>query len=112
MELIRPLYYVREDEIKAWRDDNGLRFLQCACRFTEQSALNGDTDASDSKRLDTKRLIQKLKKTNPHIEANIFNSMHNVNIDTVIAYKKNGVVHHFLDDYEPSCKATDEGGAV
>ena len=112
MELIRPLYYVREDDIKAWRDDNGLRFLQCACRFTEQSALNGDTDASDSKRLDTKRLIQKLKKTNPHIEANIFNSMHNVNIDTVIAYKKDGVVHHFLDDYEPSCKATDEGGAV
>ena len=99
MELIRPLYYVREDEIKAWRDENKLHFLQCACRFTEECALNNETDASDSKRLDTKRLIRQLKKTNPHIEANLFNSMHNVNVDTVIAYKKDGVVHHFLDAY-------------
>lgn len=99
MELIRPLYYVREDEIKEWRDENKLHFLQCACRFTEECALNNETDASDSKRLDTKRLIRQLKKTNPHIEANLFNSMHNVNVDTVIAYKKDGVVHHFLDAY-------------
>ena len=99
MELIRPLYYVREDEIKAWRDENKLHFLQCACRFTEKCALNNETDASESKRLDTKRLIRQLKKTNPHIEANLFNSMHNVNVDTVIAYKKDGVVHHFLDAY-------------
>ncbi len=99
MELIRPLYYVREDEIKAWRDENKLHFLQCACRFTEECALNNETDASESKRLDTKRLIRQLKKTNPHIEANLFNSMHNVNVDTVIAYKKDGVVHHFLDAY-------------
>lgn len=99
MELIRPLYYVREDEIKAWRDENKLHFLQCACRFTEECALNNETDASDSKRLDTKRLIRQLKKTNPHIEANLFNSMHNVNVDTVIAYKKDGVVHHFLETY-------------
>ena len=99
MELIRPLYYVREDEIKAWRDENKLHFLQCACHFTEECALNNETDASDSKRLDTKRLIRQLKKTNPHIEANLFNSMHNVNVDTVIAYKKDGVVHHFLDAY-------------
>ncbi len=99
MELIRPLYYVREDEIKAWRDENKLHFLQCACRFTEECALNNDADTSDSKRLDTKRLIRQLKKTNPHIEANLFNSMHNVNVDTVIAYKKDGVVHHFLDAY-------------
>ena len=99
MELIRPLYYVREDEIKAWRDENKLHFLQCACRFTEECALNNETDSSDSKRLDTKRLIRQLKKTNPHIEANLFNSMHNVNVDTVIAYKKDGVVHHFLDAY-------------
>lgn len=100
MELIRPLYYVREDEIKAWRDHNGLRFLQCACRFTEQTALSNADAASDSKRLDTKRLIRQLKKTNPHVEANLFNSMHNVNVDTVIAYKKDGVVHHFLDTYD------------
>ncbi|MBQ3284223.1 MAG: ATPase [Ruminococcus sp.] len=96
MELIRPLYYVREDDIKAWRDDNGLRFLLCACRFTEAC----DTGAADSKRQDTKRLIRELKKNNPHVEANIFNSMHNVNIDTVIAYKKDGVIHHFLEEYD------------
>ena len=98
MELIRPMYYVREADIIAWRDYNGLEFLQCACRFTEACAA--DDAASDSKRLDTKLLIQKLKHTNPHIEANIFNSMHNVNVDTVIAYKKDGVVHHFLEEYD------------
>ncbi|MBQ3265077.1 MAG: ATPase [Ruminococcus sp.] len=98
MELIRPLYYVRENDIKAWRDHNRLRFLQCACRFTEAC----DTGTADSKRQDTKRLIQELKKTNPRVEANIFNSMHNVNVDTVIAYKKDGVVHHFLEDYNES----------
>ena len=109
MELIRPLYYVREDDIKAWRDYNGLRFLQCACRFTEAC----DNGTADSKRQDTKRLIRELKKSNPHIEANIFNSMHNVNIDTVIAYKKDGVVHHFLEEYDARDEQTeDKGGAV
>lgn len=112
MELIRPLYYVREDDIKAWRDANGLRFIQCACRFTEQCSECNDDGTSDSKRLETKRLIRELKKTNPHIEANIFNSMHNVNVDTVIAYKKHGVVHHFLEEYDDVLKADiDEGGA-
>ncbi len=99
MELIRPLYYVREEDIKAWRDFNGLHFIQCACRFTETCSSCTEDGTSNSKRLDTKRLIAELKKTNPHIEANIFNSMHNVNVDTVIAYKKDGVVHHFLEDY-------------
>ena len=109
MELIRPLYYIREDDIKAWRDYNCLRFLQCACRFTEAC----DNGTADSKRQDTKRLIRELKKSNPHIEANIFNSMHNVNIDTVIAYKKNGVVHHFLEEYDARDEQTeDKGGAV
>ena len=98
MQLIRPMYYIREDDIKAWRDFNGLRFLQCACRFTENAERSGQ-EASVSKRLETKRLIKELKKSNPHIEANIFNSMHNVNIDTVIAYKKDGIVHHFLENY-------------
>lgn len=98
MQLIRPMYYIREDDIKAWRDFNGLRFLQCACRFTENAERSGQ-EASVSKRFETKRLIKELKKSNPHIEANIFNSMHNVNIDTVIAYKKDGIVHHFLEDY-------------
>jgi tRNA(Ile)-lysidine synthase TilS/MesJ len=99
MELIRPLYYIREDDIEAWRDFNGLRFLRCACRFTEQTEASPDDKESDSKRLETKRLIRELKKSNPHIEANIFNSMRNVNVDTVIAYKKDGVIHRFTDDY-------------
>lgn len=99
MELIRPLYYVREDDIKAWCDANGLRFIRCACRFTEECDSCGG-ESSDSKRQETKLLIQRLKKTNPRIEANIFNSMHNVNVDTVIAYKKDGAVHHFLDEYD------------
>ncbi len=98
MELIRPLYYVREDDIIAWRDFNKLEFLRCACRFTEKlEAENGES--SDSKRLETKRLIKELKKSNPNIEANIFNSMHNISLDAVIAYKKNGEVHNFLDEY-------------
>ena len=108
MELIRPMYYIREDEIKAWRDYHHLRFLQCACRFTENNRADSDGD-SDSKRLETKRLIRELKKTNPRVEANIFNSMHNVNVDTVIAYKKHGQVHHFLEEYELSGKGG--GGA-
>lgn len=95
MELIRPLYYVREEDIMAWRDYHGLQFLQCACRFTEGT----EAGTSDSKRQETKRLIRELKQSNPRVEANIFNSMHNVNIDTVIAYKKDGVVHGFLEDY-------------
>lgn len=98
MELIRPLYYVREDDIIAWRDFNKLEFLRCACRFTEKlEAENGES--SDSKRLETKRLIKELKKSNPNIEANIFNSMRNVSLDAVIAYKQNGEVHNFLDEY-------------
>ena len=109
MELIRPLYYVREDEIKAWRDHNHLQFIQCACRFTEDCSLGGD-GSSDSKRLDTKLLIRQLKKTNPHIEANIFNSMHNVNVDTVIAYKKDGVLHHFLERYDAAVRDESKKG--
>lgn len=101
MELIRPMYYVREDDIKAWRDHNGLRFLRCACRFTEKAELSGNGE-SESKRLETKRLIKELKKTNPRVEANIFNSMRNVNIDTVLAYKKNGIVHGFSENYMSS----------
>lgn len=98
MELIRPMYYVREDDIKAWRDYNELEFLRCACRFTEKlEAENGES--SESKRLETKQLIKELKKSNPNIEANIFNSMKNVYIDAVITYKKDGQAHNFLDEY-------------
>ena len=98
MQLIRPMYQIREDDIKAWRDYHGLQFLRCACRFTEQTA-GGSGRESDSKRLETKRLIRMLKETNPRVEQNIFRSMYNVSLDTVIAYKKDGVTHHFLDEY-------------
>lgn len=99
MELIRPLYYVREDDIKAWRDYNNLHFIQCACHFTDTCSSCREDGTSASKRMETKLLIKELKKTNPNIEANIFNSMHNVSIDAVIAYKKDGKIHNFLDEY-------------
>ena len=100
MELIRPLYYIREEDIIAWRDYNKLQFLRCACRFTEAlEAESGDRESA-SKRKETKLLIQELKKTNPSVEANIFNSMHNVALDAVIAYKTKGEKHHFLDTYK------------
>lgn len=99
MELIRPLYLVREADICAWRDYNELRFLQCACHFTETCSTFHEDGSSSSKRLETKKLIAELKKTNPFVESNIFSSVENVNLDTVIEYKKNGVRHNFLDEY-------------
>ncbi len=99
MELIRPLYLVREDDIKHWRDYNELNFLQCACHFTETCSSCRDDGTSNSKRLEIKKLIAQLKETNPYVESNIFKSVENVNLSTVIAYKKDGVRHHFLDEY-------------
>lgn len=99
MELIRPMYFIREDDIKAWRDFNNLHFIQCACHFTDTCSSCREDGTSASKRMDTKLLIKQLKKTNPNIEANIFNSMHNVSLDAVIAYKKDGITHNFLDEY-------------
>ncbi len=97
MELIRPLYLVREDDIKKWRDYNNLRFIQCACKFTDTcSVIGGDTS---SKRIEIKQLIAKLKETNPYVEGNIFKSVENVNLNTIIAYKKDGVKHSFLENY-------------
>lgn len=98
MELIRPLYLVREDDIIRWMNYNGLKFIRCACRFTENLA-KGETEKG-SKRFEVKQLIKELKKTNPYIEMNIFRSMENVNLSTVIAYKKDGVKHHFLEEYD------------
>ena len=99
MELIRPLYLVRESDICAWRDYNDLHFLQCACHFTDTCSTCHDDGTTSSKRLETKKLIASLKKNNPYIESNIFRSVENVNLDTLIAYKKDGVRHHFLDEY-------------
>lgn len=99
MELIRPLYLIKEDSIKAWRDYNKLTFLQCACRFTENIETL-DNGANTSKRQEVKELIRNLHKINPFVEANIFKSVENVNLSTVIAYKENGIKHHFLDAYD------------
>ena len=98
MELIRPLYLIREDDIKKWRDYNNLYFIQCACRFTDTcSVTGGDTT---SKRMEIKQLIAKMKESNPAVEGHIFRSVENVNLATIVAYKKDGVKHHFLDDYD------------
>ncbi len=99
MQLIRPMYLIREAEIKRWRDYNDLHFLQCACRFTEENTAVGQSGESDSKRLEIKHLIAELKQRNPQIEANIFRSVENVNLNTIISYKKNGEITHFLDGY-------------
>lgn len=99
MELIRPLYLVRQDDIIAWQRYNGLHFLQCACHFTETCDSCSVDGTSASKRLETRNLIAELKKVNPYVESNIFKSVENVNLATVIAYKQDGVRHHFLDEY-------------
>ena len=99
MELIRPMYLVREEDVCKWRDYNDLHFLQCACHFTETCSTCHEDGTTSSKRLETKKLIAKLKKDNPFVENNIFKSVENVNLSTVIAYKKDGVKHHFLDEY-------------
>lgn len=99
MELIRPLYLVREEDIIHWMNYNQLHFIQCACRFTESCASCGGTEKG-SKRAEVKELIRELRKKNPYIEKNIFRSVENVNLKTIIAYKQDGVKHHFLDEYE------------
>lgn len=99
MELIRPMYLIREEHIEAWRDYNHLRFLQCACKFTENSTFRGDLE-NTSKRREIKQLIRQLKQINPFVENNIFKSVENVNLSTVIAYKQNGLRHHFLEGYK------------
>ena len=107
MELIRPLYLIREDDIKRWRDENGLHFIQCACKMTDTcNALDPEGHAY-SKRLEVKNLIATMKKDNPYVEGNIFKSVENVNLSTVIAYKQHGVKHHFLDNYD---SMYEEGG--
>ena len=99
MELIRPLYLIREDSIKAWRDYNNLHFIQCACKFTD-TCTTCNNEENQSKRMEIKALIQELKKTNKYVEGNIFKSVENVNLSTIVAYKEHGVKHHFLDTYD------------
>ena len=99
MELIRPMYLIREDDIKAWRDYNDLHFIQCACKFTD-TCTTCNNEENQSKRMEIKKLIAELKKTNPFVEGNIFKSVENVNLDTVVGYKAQGVRHNFLDTYD------------
>lgn len=106
MELIRPLYYVKEENILKWKAFNGLNFLQCACRFTEQTAreqAGADADiVHTSKRQEMKELIRTLHKSSPFIGANIMKSVENINLDACLGYVKKGVRTHFLDEYEES----------
>ena len=98
MELIRPMYLVREQDILHWRDTHQLTFIQCACKFTADNAH----DEHNSKRKSVKQLIAQLKQNDPQIERNIFRSMENVNLATVITYKDQyGNYHNFQDDYHP-----------
>src|SRR5574344_2778221 len=98
LELIRPLYFVKEADIISWKKNNDLTFLNCACKFTMENYSN--EHESNSKRLEMKRLISELRKINPNVDHNIFTSMTNANLDTVLGYKKNKEVHSFLDEYD------------
>lgn len=99
MELIRPLYLIREEDIIRWASYNGLEFIRCACLLTEKQGGDGEKDMG-SKRDEVKALIRELREKSPYIEKNIFRSVENVNLSTVVAYKKDGVKHHFLDHYD------------
>lgn len=99
MELIRPLYMVREADVIAWARYNGLNFLQCACHFTKKNDDTSNEEMS-SKRKEMKQLISTFRKINPNIEMNIFRSVHNVNLETVIGYRKGDYKYNFLDDYD------------
>lgn len=95
MELIRPLVFVKEENIINWAKYCDLKFLNCACKFTEKSRLE-----NNSKRKEIKELIKKLRSINPYIETNIYKSSKNVNMDAIIEYKHNGIRHNFLDRYD------------
>ena len=98
MELIRPLYLVKEESIISWKNHNNLEFLQCACKLTESISLN-DKKIS-AKRHEIKNLIKELKKVNPNVDQNIFTSCHNVNMNAICGYRKDMVLHSYLEDYD------------
>ena len=97
MQLIRPMYLIKEEAIRAWCSYNGLRFIRCACRFTEM--CEGGSGEKTSKRDEMKELIRQLRGMSDVIERNIFNSVKNVNLNKIIGYKQDGQAHHFLDTY-------------
>ena len=98
MELIRPMYYIREKDIISWRNYNKLEFLQCACRFTEQNANLDSTGTS--KRQEVKNLIKEMKKVNPQVDINIFRSVERVNLSTIIGYYNEDEEHNFLEKFK------------
>ena len=93
------MFFIREEDIIRWCEENELEFIRCACRFTEKRDSYDDV-GQVSKRAEVKKLIRELRKRSPYIEMNIFRSVENVNVNTVIAYKRDGVKHHFLEDYD------------
>ena len=99
MELIRPMYRIREDDVLAWCRYNDLHFIQCACRFTESVAMR-DKNGETSRRQETKELIRELRKTNPRIDESIFNAVHAVQLDTFPGYKTKGELHSFTENYD------------
>ncbi|MEN6469883.1 MAG: ATP-binding protein [Clostridiaceae bacterium] len=98
MELIRPLYMVKESAVLAWCRYNGLRFIQCACRFTE--ARQPDDERGGGKRREMKELVERFREISPKIEQNIFASVENINLETVISYRDKEGTHSFLDGYD------------
>ena len=109
MELIRPLYCVHEDAVIAWKNYNGLRFLQCACRFTEARDASAD-GIGESKRQEIKALIRALKRDNPNIEKSIFRAIHGVQLDTFPGFKRHGNAYSFLDFYDAPESGDNRGG--
>jgi len=106
MQLIRPMYFVNEADVLAWKNKNELDFLQCACKFTEEYTKTNNKEGI-SKRKEVKELINNLRKINPKVDINIFRSVENVNLDTIISYRKGNEFHHFLDNYEEEGKIKD-----
>lgn len=100
MQVIRPMYLIREKDIIRWKNYNDLHFIQCACKFTDTCTTCNPDSRTSSKRQEIKHLIAELAKGNPQIEYNIFKSVENVNLKSIISYKNEGEVHHFLDGYD------------
>ena len=100
MELIRPLYYVKEENIIKWKEKNDLHFIQCACKVTENYSKDGENKEVGSKREEMKKLLKQLRSVYDKVDMNIYNSTKNVNLNTIISYVKDGEVHHFMDDYD------------
>ena len=105
MELIRPMYYVKEADIIDWQKENNLDFIKCACKVTQ----NYKNDNETSKRAEMKKLIKSFRNISDKIDKNIFRSVQNVNLDTLISYKQDGIIHHFLDDYDKKKEVKDDG---